>query len=167
MTQKFEITFDVDRADCNPCEHQVEPFVENVLRGSVTIISSDHSFCIKPCGILRVSRSLLRLCTFPILYGIEARETVLDLGIDFRAVYEKTYIALEIMILSRGRKNIVLSLPVADALQVLGRFHRDIVLEIFRRCPSLIDEIALLAEIPDAFALSFIARTTRYGSDTA
>jgi hypothetical protein len=160
MIDEFRIAYNIDRVECDKSPNEVETFVEHVLRGSVTIYSGDRSIRIWPCGLLRVSRSLIRLCTFPALYRVEAQESILDEPIDFRSVYTDGNIVLEVGRIGQDHEKITISLPVSDALEIVGDFHKNILLELFRRCQNTLNE-NLLLQIPDAFPLSFLARTGR------
>ncbi len=165
MADSLRITYDVELANFDVSTSEVEAFVEFTLRGSVTIHSNNGSMRIGPCGLLGVSRSLIRLCTFPVLYGVETNESVMDYGIDFRSVYEIGRITLEVGNFGREHDNISVSLAAAEAMEIAGAFHKNILLEIFRRCPRILDENRLLLQIPDAFPLAFLARTGKIGID--
>ena len=99
------------------------------------------------------------------MYGVEAQESVLDQSIDFRSAFKDGNIVLEFIRLGREQERLVVSLPPSEALQAVGAFHRDVLLEIFRLCPEVQDENQLLLRIPDAFALSFLARAGKIGPD--
>jgi hypothetical protein len=165
MNDILGITYDIQQVRCDLPHDDVETFVEHILRGTASISFGDQSIHLPPCGLLRMSRSLIRLCTFPVLYGIEAHESVMDYGIDFRSTYQNQELCLEIKGFGDGREEIVLSLPMSEAIGIVGTFHRNILLEIFRRCPTIIDENRLLLTIPDGFALSFLARTGEISLD--
>jgi hypothetical protein len=165
MSHQLQITYEVDQTQCDLPSNDDETFVEHVVRGAVTIFSDVRAFRIWPCGVLRVSRSLVRLCTFPVMYGVEARESVLELDIDFRSTFENGHIILEAIRLGRKQDNLVVQIPPSDALQIVGSFHRNVLLDIFRRCPKVQDENLLLLKIPDAFALAGLMRMGKIGSN--
>lgn len=158
MTDQLQISYELEKVDPNLHRDSVESFVEFAMRGVVTISCGERSSRIPPCGLLRVSRSLVRLCTFPVLYGEEAHESVLDYAIDFRSVYENGKLRLEIMNLDKKAESMTLSLLVADAQRIIGDFHKGLLFHLFRRCPELLDENLLMFQIPDAFPLSLIER---------
>ncbi len=158
MTGKLEISYELEKIDPDLPRDDVESFVEYTMRGVVTISYGDQSARIPPCGLLRVSRSLVRLCTFPVLYGEEAHESVLEYAIDFCSVYKDGRLLIDIENLHDSQGRMKLSLLVEEAQKIMGDFHRSVLFDMFKRCPNLLNENQLMLQIPDAFPLSFLAR---------
>jgi hypothetical protein len=161
MADPLQLSFEIEHLDCSATS-DVETFVSHVARGSVSIAAAGRQVRLSPCGVLRVSRSLLRICTFPVLYEIPAFESD-DLPWDFRAHTEND--DLIITISGQLDREMLVRCPAIQAMRIIGRFHREVLLAILERCPSIGEH--LLLQIPDAFALSGMARTVRPGPSQA
>lgn len=156
MTNNFWIKYEIERVDCSlppdDTNGSYEGFVAHAIKGKALIGFGEKSVPTGPCGLLQLSRSLIRLCTFPVLYSMEAFETVLDRDIDFRSVARDENI---IFTITEGHKSrLVFEVPLREALQAVGAFHRDLLMKLFEACPPIREHGLLLIRIPDAFALA-------------
>jgi hypothetical protein len=163
MHDSFRVTYEVEQVQCDLPTDIVHVFVEYVLVGTVTIFSGERSLKISPCGLLQVSQSLVRLCTFPVMYGVEASESRFDNGADFRSTFDDGVLVLEV---NPGFKehNLVVRVPPVEAQKIVGSFHRDVLLDLFRLCPKLQYENLLLLKIRDAFPLAGLKFAGKIGS---
>ncbi len=100
------------------------------------------------------------------MYGVEASECVLDMGVDFRSTFENGILVLEVIDLPIKQNSLVIRVPPAEAQRIVGSFHRDVLFDLFGRCPKSLDE-RLLLRIPDAFALAGLMRMAKIGSGSA
>jgi hypothetical protein len=116
----------------------------------VTISNESASVTIDSCGLFQLSRSLIRLCTYPTMYGMEATETAWDTDFDMRSTFHDGQLEL----LFRGAHATVFRVAIDQALRAVGKFNRDLLNELWVKCPSLRDEGTLLVRMPDAFALA-------------
>ncbi len=154
MADKFWIKYEIERIDCRlPKETSgFEGFIEHVLTGQAMIGFGDKSVSTGRCGLLGLWRSLIRLFTFPALYGREAFETVLDRDIDFRSDFQDGKVVFTIVEI--GRSKFTFEVSVVEALQVVGAFHHELLTKIFEAWPDIRRHGWLLIHIPDAFALA-------------
>jgi len=160
--ETFSISYEINSVNCalpsDESNGSFEGFLEDVLIGDVTIGggSSDLKFS---CGLLRLSRSLIGLCTFPALYGEEATGFVLDVDVNFHSVVQNGNIVLTIDSPTLRSRN-VFELPLEKILGIVGKFHKELLLDLNRLCPEIRNYGSLLVKIPDAFytITSFNAR---------
>ena len=156
MPSRFSIDYEIGRVDCdcirsNPDNGDYEGFMLNAVMGEVTLRCGTKSISTGQCALLWLSRSLIRLCTFPVLYGLKASETVMETDIDLRSKYEKGKIILAIS--KKRRPQLAFEIPLAHALQTAGAFHRSLLVVLSEKCPALRANDLLLVRIPDGFAL--------------
>lgn len=151
------ISYSVNSIDCErPDPHDtVEGFIRNAIIGSAAIRCGDQSLHIPECGLLHLSRSLIRLSTFPVLYGIRASETLLYPDVDFHSTFSDD--GLELAVNDNGRR-LVFEVPLASTLRQVGTFHASLLQTLFETCPEVKLDGHLRLQIPDAFALAFLLK---------
>lgn len=156
--EKFWIEYAVESIDCqysgNDSNAEYEVFMAHAIVGTVKLGSIDKSISVTSCGLLALSRSLIRLCIFPAMYGVEAFETILDTDVDLTSTYQDGFVELDV---HRGiRSQLRIEVSLADAMGAVGRFHKALLLELFGACPQVRQHPLLLVRVPDAFALAQI-----------
>lgn len=154
----FSIEYAIEKIDCDsPADDSntsYEGFMLHAIIGRAMLHLGNQSIGIGRCGLLALSRSLIRLCTFPALYGLEAFETVIDLPTDFRASIDKENVVICVSSGSAKETKFVVSLD--EAMREIGAFHRGLLSELFVQCPQIKNHGLLLVRIPDAFALAHV-----------
>jgi hypothetical protein len=159
MSNDFWIKHKVEQVNCliprdsNP---DYEGFMLNAMIGEAVIGSGEQSISTGKCSLLCLSRSLIRLCTFPVLYGTEAFESVMETSIDLRSRFNGGNLVISVQ---DGRVQVLtFHVPLVAALQKVGSFHHSLLMSLFQSCPVLRDYGALLVGIPDAFAIEQMVR---------
>ena|SRR6185503_7520596 len=161
MTNDFWIKHKVEQVNClipredsNP---EYEGFMLNAMIGEAVIGSGDQSISTGKCSLLWLSRSLIRLCTFPVLYASEAYESVMETSTALRSRFQDGTLAISVQ---ESRKQVLtFQVPLVTAIQTVGAFHNDLLLTLFQSCPVLRDYGTLLVRIPDAFAIEQMLRS--------
>jgi hypothetical protein len=163
MQDKFAITHDIEKIDCSiafdTSYAASVSFVENVIIGTAKLKFLDKELSVARYPLFVLSRSLIRLCTFPILYGCEASESVLEQDIDFRSNFSNGRISLHV---NDGRKGEFESqVFLDDALRTVGTFHLGLLAILLQECPAYRGYHIPMERIPDAFALAGILANGR------